>query len=63
MNLFYWDQICRRWLGGTEEEISRFHLDYPPQETKQAALIECRKFYIKRSQNALRDALEVPEHP
>lgn len=63
MNLFYWQQIGRRWLEGTKGELSRFHVDYPPQETKEAALIESRKFYLKRSALALKDALAVPDMP
>ncbi len=41
---FYYSHQAKRWL--TEEEQSRFHLDYDPQPTEELAIKECRRFCL-----------------
>jgi hypothetical protein len=43
---FYYANQTERWL--TEDEQTRFHLDYDPQPTKELALAELRRFLCGR---------------
>lgn len=42
---FYYAIQTKRWLN--DEEQKRFHIDYEPQDSKESALVECRRFLTR----------------
>lgn len=46
IKLYYYRYMLGDFLEGTAEELSRFHLDYLPQPTRNEALREFVKFVI-----------------